>query len=111
MDHVLDFGHDAPCQRQILKIAGHFGSYLGSLVDVVSSSSSEFLAAGVLVVKECFYSADKNNSFFEDDPPNNEKIALYFVGSTTASFEVGTAQCYFLVYKPRKCFMLLENYI
>lgn len=53
----------------------------------------------------------KNNSFFEDDPQRNEKIALCCVGSTTASFEVGTAQCYFVLYKPRKKIALLYIYI
>lgn len=38
-------------------------------------------------------------------------IALYCVGSTTASFEVGTAQHYFVVYKPRKNFALLHFYL
>lgn len=52
----------------------------------------------------------KNNSFFEDDPQRNKKIALYCVGSTTASFEVGTAQRCFVVYKPRKNFALLYDY-
>lgn len=50
----------------------------------------------------------KNNSFLGDDPQRDEKIALYCVGSTTASFEVGTAQSYFVVYKPRKNFAVIH---
>lgn len=75
-------------------------------------NSVEFLLAWGLVVKECFFFSWKNNSFFEDDPHRSEKIALCCVGSTTASFEVGTAQCYVLVYKPRKsfCTVILQHF-
>lgn len=73
------------------------------MVDGIYMNSVEFLLAWGLAVKVCFFFSWKNNSFFENDPHRNEKIALCCVGST-ASFEVGTAQCYVLVYKPRKSF-------
>lgn len=59
-------------------------------MDGISNSSVEFLPARALVVEEFLFSW-KNNSFFEDDPQGNEKIVLYCVGNTTASFEVATA--------------------
>lgn len=82
------------------------------MVDGIYMNSVEFLLAWGLVVKEGFFFSWKNNSFFEDDPHRNEKIALCCVGSTTASFEVGTAQCYVLVYKPRKsfCTVILQHF-